>query len=167
MRTVRPILCSRTEGLFNCAETLLKKGWADTNNNIEEKNGMKEALLRQRKRFNVCLPVRMYSPFNSHSGGAYHYRNIHRPTERSVTHNLSSTGCYFLLSRELPLGTLIDLEIEIPALQPIPRGVKVYCRAKVVRVDATSQPGKIGIACMIEEYRFSRSRKVRSNDRAA
>jgi hypothetical protein len=128
---------------------------------------MKEGLLRQRKRFYLSLPVRMHSPFNGRSGSAYHSRNIPGPTERSVIHDLSSTGCYFLLSRELPLGTLIDLEIEIPALQPIPRGIKVYCRAKVVRVDATSQPGKIGIACTIEGYRFSRSRKVRSSARAA
>lgn len=124
---------------------------------------MGEALLRQKKRFNVSLPIRMCSLFNGHPGGPHYSSSARGPAERSVTHNVSSTGCYFVLSHELPLGTLIDLEIEIPALQPIPRGLKVYCRAKVVRVDDTSKPGKIGIACTIEEYRFSRSRKCRNS----
>ena len=128
---------------------------------------MREELLRQKKRFHVSLPIRMHSPFNSHSSGQGYSCNARGPTERSVTHNISSTGCYFLLSHELPLGTMIDLEIEIPAFQPIPRGLKLYCRAKVVRVDDVSEPGRIGIACAIDEYRFSRFRKCRTNDRAA
>jgi hypothetical protein len=128
---------------------------------------MWEKLLRQKKRFNVSLPIRMHSPFNGHSGSPHYSCNARGPTERSVTHNISSTGCYFRLPHELTLGTVIDLEFEIPALQPIPRGLKIYCRAKVVRVEDASEPGKIGIACMIMEYRFSRFRKCRTSVRAA
>jgi hypothetical protein len=128
---------------------------------------MREELLRQKKRFNISLPVRMHSPFNSHSSSPHYSCNARGPTERSVTQNISSTGCYFLLSHELPLGTMIDLEIEIPGLQPIPRGLKLYCRAKVVRADGASEPGKIGIACTMVEYRFSRFRKCRTRVRAA
>jgi hypothetical protein len=128
---------------------------------------MAEILHRQKKRFNVSLPIRMRLPFNSHSGGRHFSCNAHGPTERSVTHNISSTGCYFILSHELPLGSLIDMEIEIPALQPIPRGLRLYCRAKVVRIDDASAQGKIGIACTIEEYRLPRSRQGRTNARAA
>jgi hypothetical protein len=128
---------------------------------------MIENFLRQKKRYNVALPIHMHLPCNGESSDEPDSGHDRGPAERAVTCNISSAGCYFLLSHELPLGSLIDLEIILPALQPIPRGSKVRCRAKVVRVDYASEPGWIGIACSIEEYRIARTRSARTFARAA
>ena len=128
---------------------------------------MSAELLRRKKRFSVTLPVRIRSPFHGQPENPRDSRHSRGPTERSVTHNVSSTGCYFQLSHGLPLGSVIDLEIEIPALQPIPRGLTLYCRARVVRVDDALEGAKMGIACRIEDYRLSRSRRARASAIAA
>lgn len=123
--------------------------------------------LRQKRRFHVALPIRLYLPCNGESSRVQDSDRDRKPAEQPVTRNISSTGCYFLLSHELPLGLLIELEIILPALEPIPRGSKIRCRAKVVRVDYASEPGRIGIACAIDEYRIARTRSARTLARAA
>ena len=74
--------------------------------------------------------------------------------EHSLTKNISTKGCYFRLAHELPVGSEIEMEIQMPVLDPDGGGIKLGCHATVVRVENGSS-GNIGIACQIQHYWYS------------
>jgi hypothetical protein len=76
--------------------------------------------------------------------------------EQTVTKNMSTRGCYFSLPHELAVGSEIDMEIQMPALQTLPGAPKLRCHATVVRVERGSAE-EIGIACQIGRYWFTQS----------
>jgi hypothetical protein len=79
--------------------------------------------------------------------------------EYTMTENISSGGCYFLLSQVPPLGTRLEMEITIPGNVPEVPFARVFCQGVVIRVDhEVVDPGvggfmgraKIGVASTIE-----------------
>jgi len=89
-----------------------------------------------------------------------------RYVENTVTENISASGCYFHLVREVPVGTNLELEITIPGTGQEPED-RVCCRAKVVRVDRTAGNGRVGVATTIDSYHFGKTHKVAANRKAA
>ena len=75
--------------------------------------------------------------------------------EETITDNISTTGCYFLLSEESPVGSIVEMEITVPNCYVGVQQGTLHCRGKVVRVEDRSAIGKVGVACTIESYSFS------------
>jgi hypothetical protein len=74
--------------------------------------------------------------------------------EETITTNISSAGCYFLLSEEPPVGSAVEMEI---AMQPEPGKKphsKMVASGKVVRVEKEPVTGKTGVGCEFERYRL-------------
>jgi hypothetical protein len=86
------------------------------------------------------------------------FRNLMRSTasseaeqiESTITDNISSTGCYFVVQQAPPVGTEVEMEITIPAV----KDGRVRCRGKIVRLETTLEEGKTGVACTIDQYRI-------------
>ena len=80
-----------------------------------------------------------------------------QPTQRvsrTVTQNISSSGCYFLLDCEPGLRDPVEMEVFI---QPSPESTlygRAICRGRVVRVERERKTGKVGVACTIDHYRL-------------
>ena len=86
--------------------------------------------------------------------------------EETITTNISSAGCYFLLSEEPPVGSAVEMEI---AMQPEPGKKphsKMLARGKVVRVEKEPVTGKTGVACEFDRYKLIPTSK-RSSVRAS
>jgi c-di-GMP-binding flagellar brake protein YcgR len=73
---------------------------------------------------------------------------------RTSTQDISARGVYFVLSEGINLGSELELSLALPPEQCQGRSVRVHCRGRVVRRDSLNGQGKIGIAAIIEEYRF-------------
>lgn len=87
--------------------------------------------------------------------------------ENTCTENISSGGCYFLLSRELPMGTKLELEITIPGgLLGVSEG-KLYCRGKVIRVEDRSESKSVGVASTIDSYHFAKASEAGRDSKLA
>jgi hypothetical protein len=112
---------------------------------------------RRRRRFLVSFPLKVWLPEErKHSpskGGEY-----------AKTEDISTTGCYFSLARVLPVGSKIELEVQMPPLEGVPEGITLRCHGTVVRVDSGTT-GKVGIGCRIDHYwqakQGGRLRKIR------
>jgi hypothetical protein len=75
--------------------------------------------------------------------------------EDTVTENISSSGCYFLLSDPPPIGSKTEMEIRMSSADVGFHAGKIRCSGKVVRVESNmGQRGKVGVACTIDHYRF-------------
>jgi hypothetical protein len=75
----------------------------------------------------------------------------------TITENISSRGCYFPLSRRLPVGTHLELAIKLPGERIGLPGVKLYCKGEVIRVDDPSNAGQVCIASSIDSYRLAQA----------
>jgi PilZ domain-containing protein len=116
---------------------------------------MDDRILRERRRFHVSFPVQLWKRYASESAP---WTDGHpAEAERTLTENISAKGCLLPLHHELPLGTCLDLEIEIPDLGATPREIKLHCEAKVVRVEREPIHGRVRVGCEIENYWFSES----------
>ena len=74
----------------------------------------------------------------------------------SVTHDLSSDGFYCVARTAFIPGEIRTCMLEIPMHQKHggDRLVRVYCKVRVIRVEALAESGMYGIGCRIEDYRF-------------
>ncbi|SRR5579885_2180318 len=113
---------------------------------------MIEKLQRQRTRFRLALPVRIWSR-RMDARRTASAATAQSPIQHTFTQNISTTGCYFPLPKRLPVGSKIEMEIDIPSAVT-PRQVKLRCQGKVVRVEKGPKPGRVGIGCRIERYRL-------------
>jgi hypothetical protein len=110
---------------------------------------------RRGRRYPLILPLRVLvrkiqGRFSEHS---------RRPSE-TITENISSTGCYFLLDREIGIRDRVEMEILIPPMdENSPAGLAV-CRGRVVRVEPKPESGKVGVACTIDHYRLTASERL-------
>ncbi|MBI2817611.1 MAG: PilZ domain-containing protein [Acidobacteria bacterium] len=88
-----------------------------------------------------------------------------RIAEAGLTQDMSTTGCYFSVSRALAVGSKIAMEIQMPPLEGIPEGTTLRCHGTVVRVERGKAPGSVGIGCKIDHYwqarQGARPRKIR------
>ena len=113
---------------------------------------MSDAMFRQLNRVSVCLPLRVTLRSHAVKVGPSIWR-MSPEIEHTLTENVSSGGCYFFLSQGPPLGTKLEMEVTIPGEIPDVPFARVYCQAKVIRVDPdTTDPEqpRFGVAATIE-----------------
>lgn len=110
-----------------------------------------EKPMRQ-KRFRVPLPlwVRIRQRFEGKTGTEKTLVD-----EETVTENISTTGCYFLLSEKPPLGSIADMEIRVPDHCAGVQEGTLHCRGRVVRVEPQPTGARFGVACAIDCYSLS------------
>ncbi len=72
------------------------------------------------------------------------------------THDLCSTGFYFLCPTALEVSTVLGCILSLPAHDTTRKGrcLPLHCRVRIVRVDHDARNGLAGIACCIEDYHF-------------
>lgn len=116
---------------------------------------------RTGKRFKVNLPIR----FQKTDSGVKHL---------GVTHDLSAAAVYITAKTSFAPGSRLNFSITLPA-ETIgsDRDVEIRCSGRVVRSDKTadsnskkrkSSKHRKGIACVIDQYRFVRGRRVTGVD---
>ena len=74
--------------------------------------------------------------------------------EETITKNISSVGCYFLLSDEPEIGSRVDMEIQMAAKSGETPGSKMICRGRVVRIEKEKGNRKTGVGCAIDRYQI-------------
>jgi PilZ domain len=71
------------------------------------------------------------------------------------TQNISANGVLFQVNSEMPIGSLVDFTISLPAdVVGAESAVQLDCRGRVVR--NFEEHGRRGVGVVIDEYRFER-----------
>jgi hypothetical protein len=71
------------------------------------------------------------------------------------TQNISANGVLFQVESEMPVGSLVDFTISLPAdVVGAEADVQLDCRGRVVR--NYEEDGRRGVGVVIDEYRFER-----------
>jgi hypothetical protein len=71
------------------------------------------------------------------------------------TQNISANGVLFQVDSEMPIGSLVDFTISLPAdVVGAEADVQLDCRGRVVR--NFEEDGHRGVGVVIDEYRFER-----------
>jgi hypothetical protein len=85
------------------------------------------------------------------------FRHRHSQTMESVTENLSSQGFYCFSQTFVASGEMLLCWLTLPTHDPSGTNGKIVleCDVRVVRSEAAPTDGLYGIACHIEDYRFS------------
>jgi hypothetical protein len=92
----------------------------------------------------VRFPIKLPIALKSQSGD--------RCTE---TENISANGVLFQVDSDMPVGSLVDFTISLPAeIVGAEADVRVDCRGRVVR--SSEDGGRRGVGVVIDEYRFER-----------
>jgi len=92
-------------------------------------------------RFPIKLPVEVKS------------KSGNRPGE---TQNISANGVLLQMDAEMPVGSLVDFTISLPAdVVGADSDVQLDCKGRVVR--NYEDGGRRGVGVVIDEYRFERS----------
>lgn len=78
-------------------------------------------------------------------GGAY----------SAETENISANGVLFAMDNDVPVGSMVDFTILLPAeVVGSRRNVQIDCRGRVVR--SFEDRGRRGVGVVIDEYHFER-----------
>jgi PilZ domain len=79
-------------------------------------------------------------------GGAY----------SAETENISANGVLFAMDKDVPVGSMVDFTILLPAdVVGTGRDVQIDCRGRVVR--SFDDRGRRGVGVVIDEYHFERA----------
>ena len=71
------------------------------------------------------------------------------------TENISANGVLFAMDKDVPVGSMVDFTILLPAeVVGTGRDVQVDCRGRVVR--SFEDRGRRGVGVVIDEYHFER-----------
>jgi hypothetical protein len=71
------------------------------------------------------------------------------------TENISANGVLFQVDSDMPVGSMVDFSISLPAeVVGTPTDVRVDCRGRVVR--SVNDDGRHGVGVVIDEYHFER-----------
>lgn len=74
---------------------------------------------------------------------------------QAETENISANGVLFQVDADMPVGSLVDFTISLPAdVVGAEADVQVDCRGRVVR--SFEEAGRRGVGVVIDEYRFDR-----------
>jgi hypothetical protein len=102
-----------------------------------------QAERRSRARVRVHWPVLLFPS------------QIGEDAVQTITQNLSSQGFYCLSSRPFTVGELLLCTLQIP-MNDLNAGERhLECQVRVVRVENNASGGQYGIACRMEDYRFT------------
>jgi len=106
----------------------------------ERKPGRRYTDMQSAARFPLKLPVAV------HSGAG---------ESTAETKNISANGVLFQVDSDMPVGSLVDFAISLPAeVVGAASDVQVECRGRVVR--SFEESGRRGVGVVIDEYRFER-----------
>jgi hypothetical protein len=76
-------------------------------------------------------------------------------TYSAETENISANGVLFAMDKDVPVGSMVDFTILLPAdVVGTNRNVQVDCRGRVVR--SFEDRGRRGVGVVIDEYHFER-----------
>ena len=71
------------------------------------------------------------------------------------TENISANGVLFAMDRDVPVGSIVDFTILLPAdIVGARRDVQIDCRGRVVR--SFEDAGRRGVGVVIDEYQIER-----------
>ena len=74
----------------------------------------------------------------------------------ALTENISANGVLFAMERDVPVGSIVDFTILLPAAVVGTRqNVQIDCRGRVVR--SFDDRGRRGVGVVIDEYHFERA----------
>jgi PilZ domain len=72
------------------------------------------------------------------------------------TENISANGVLFAMEKDVPVGSIVDFTIMLPAdVVGARRNVQIDCRGRVVR--SFEDRGRRGVGVVIDEYHFERA----------
>ncbi|MGB8062880.1 MAG: PilZ domain-containing protein [Candidatus Sulfotelmatobacter sp.] len=72
------------------------------------------------------------------------------------TENISANGVLFAMDNDVPVGSIVDFTIMLPAeVVGARRNVQIDCRGRVVR--SFEDRGRRGVGVVIDEYHFERA----------
>lgn len=72
------------------------------------------------------------------------------------TENISANGVLFAMEKDVPVGSMVDFMILLPAeVVGARRNVQIDCRGRVVR--SFEDRGRRGVGVVIDEYHFERA----------
>ena len=91
-------------------------------------------------RFPIKLPISVKSKFGANA---------------AETENISANGVLFHVDSEMPIGSMVDFTISLPAdVVGAEADVQLDCRGRVVR--NFEEDGRRGVGVVIDEYHFER-----------
>ena len=106
----------------------------------EKKSGRRYPDMQSAMRFPIKLPISL----KSKSGDS-----------ATETQNISANGVLFQVDAEMPVGSMVDFTISLPAdVVGADADVQLDCRGRVVR--NFEEGGRRGVGVVIDEYRFER-----------
>jgi hypothetical protein len=92
----------------------------------------------------VRFPIKLPVSVKSKSGDNF-----------AETQNISANGVLFQVDSEMPVGSMVDFTISLPAeVVGAAANVQLDCRGRVVR--NFDEDGRRGVGVVIDEYRFER-----------
>jgi hypothetical protein len=72
------------------------------------------------------------------------------------TENISANGVLFAMDNDVPVGSMVDFTILLPAdVVGARRDIQIDCRGRVVR--SFEDRGRRGVGVVIDEYHFERA----------
>ncbi|HKH97861.1 MAG TPA: PilZ domain-containing protein [Candidatus Sulfotelmatobacter sp.] len=72
------------------------------------------------------------------------------------TENISANGVLLAMDNDVPVGSMVDFTIALPAdVVGAPQNVQIDCRGRVVR--SFEDRGRRGVGVVIDEYHFERA----------
>jgi len=126
---------ARSNGPLQKAELGSQKPMGDRDKNRARYNDVQSAA-----RFPIKLPVAVRSQTGA------------RSTE---TENISANGVMFQVDSDMPVGSMVDFTISLPAdVVGSSADVQLDCRGRVVR--SFEDGGRRGVGVVIDEYHFER-----------
>jgi PilZ domain len=107
----------------------------------ERTNGAHYEDMQSAPRFPLHLPASVKA-----QGSAY-------PAE---TENISANGVLFAMDSDVPVGSMVDFTIMLPAsVVGVMQDMQIDCRGRVVR--SFEDRGRRGVGVVIDEYHFERA----------
>ena len=70
------------------------------------------------------------------------------------TRDVSARGICFYMDSPLTTGADIEFTLTLPPEITLTESIRVQCKGRVVRVEDSSDAGKVTVAAVIEEYEF-------------
>jgi len=76
------------------------------------------------------------------------------PAEVAQIRDVSARDICFYLGSSVQQGSPIEFTLTLPPEITLTESIRVQCKGRVVRVEDSSESGKLAVAALIEEYEF-------------
>jgi len=97
---------------------------------------------RAARRFALRIPVSVERGENLNSNESAQIRDV------------SARGICFYLDSPIEQGSPVGFTLTLPPEITLTESIRVQCKGRVVRIEDSSDTGKIAVAAVIEEYEF-------------